>query len=281
MPGKSPVLATSYQGSVRVQVVPATAAAMPRTPTADRNRLALVVKAEPKVQWYYLQHLNLSGARDENNQRLEGIQVVKDQRSSDVLSSDLGASVYTGDTDSVPSNMPVVLQLGTRPVKFLKELHGNLEALVQSPRRAFWTIDKILEARGKTAQDEDGGSVKVLEVNRQEDGTVSLALQITGVGTMSRSAIRRGGGRRGRVNYSITNGSGVVGQLTLVDDKDNPYRQTRTVVRRMSVNGEAIVQEVEATFQIGPNAQASRLMLTGTKPTFIQVPFTVNDVKVP
>jgi hypothetical protein len=302
--GKSPVVATCYLGSVRVQAIAVKPArngsrrkqqlgprdivdeddsdyARPETTkNAGKPHLALVVKPEPKMAWYQLQHLGVASARDERNQAVVGAKALEDF-SQEVISSALEDAVSYRTVSPWPG-APVRIDLGHRPVKKLKELFGKIEAQVQSPPRPRWTMANILKAKGRTQRNEDGALIKVRDVRREQDGMVRILLEVS---TDASNGVMRGrGGRVRRIRFASIRGSTINAgdRFELLDNKGNSFLRYGTDYQEVSLNGNTFTQEIEVTFQPGTNqGQAAKLVLTGSRPTIITVPFTLRDIKTP
>src|SRR5262249_9208672 len=143
---------------------------------AGETSLALVVRPEPKVPWHFLQHLDVTSARDELNQAVKVSRVLEDRPLSEdpYALRQLARSSYISSlpADLPTPGVPVSVARGGDLGKVLKEMHGKIEAQVQGLPRALLTVDNILKAEGKSTQDEEGGTWKVTRVKEQGDGGV-------------------------------------------------------------------------------------------------------------
>jgi hypothetical protein len=291
--GKSPVLATSYLGAVRVQVIAGNTPGLVSGQGASAGNgarktkglpfVGLVVKPEPRMQWYQLQHLAISLARDENNHILKGARV-RDPRPQPDPDMEVYYASRLSTLGGIPlDGLPLVVRLGDHPVKGVKELRGKFEAGVQSPPRALLTIENILKAKGKIAGNDDGSTVKILDVHRQEDGSVRVCLEVssdsrTGLRRVRGLRVRRIGGTVAWGGSAMTSG----GQFELLDAKGNRFLRSGMAFQQLNLNGNTLTQGIDLTFQPGKNqAKAAKLVLTGSRPTIITVPFTLKDIKLP
>jgi hypothetical protein len=290
--GKSPVLSTVYLGAVRIQVIPANLATYGLRKKPGEPAVALVVRYEPKVQWYTLVHLGIGGARDENGQEVKAKKPLDDLPSpfddnpyGDVRIIASSSANWSSATRSPVQGIPVCFQAGDGSAKVIKELRGKIEARVQGLPRELMAIDNILKAEGKSAKDENGMTWKVAEVKENADSSVTIGVEVEGDRNAGRVILRGGRVRRvigGRVQFARSRTVPGLDQLALLDDKGRPFVRTNTGLRRADVNGRLLTMGWDITFQPDRSqGRPARLVLKDARPTIVTLPFTLKDIKLP
>ena len=141
--------------------------------------LALEVCTDPRLRCERVLRVRIDRAVDENGQPLA--QVTRNNTRNGVQVWSGGCRGYSRnygparfDARYVPFRLAATKETANR----LKELHGVLSMEVQTPPEAVVSMDNILKAGGKE-KTSGGAQLKVLTVDRQKDGQVTLRVQLT------------------------------------------------------------------------------------------------------
>src|SRR5262249_41139869 len=70
------------------------------------------------------------------------------------------------------------LNLGKKEAKKIKEFKGKLAVQSRTAPEAMITVDKILKAAGKTVKGAKGGSIKVIEAEKDGDGNYKITFEL-------------------------------------------------------------------------------------------------------
>jgi hypothetical protein len=290
--GRYDPLPTSRAGAVRVRAMP------PRTGIEGQAKgdgeylFALEVLPEPRLRWQGIVQVRVDRAVDEHGQLLRQLSTPDDPMAQ-FYGPNTVVLIDGGDISNVPSgkHTPVRLKQGQRPSKRLSELEGRVTAKVQTPPQPLMTVENILKAAGRTVHGPNGGSIKVLDVSRQQNGEVKLRVQIAS-GTASGIWVNRGFARRRAVwaaggrRMIITEDSGdqPAPTLALQDAKGHPFAMVGTQHMSVMRNWPAgeIVEEVELVFRPRDNQGApARFVYSGPRTVAIDIPFKLKDVALP
>jgi hypothetical protein len=193
----------------------------------------------------------------------------------------------------------VRLKLGEKQAKKLTELSGHIPVQVLAAPQALVTVDDVLKAVGKTVKGEGGGSLEVMAIEKQADGTYKVQFRMENppnfmpVNNFAPGAVQimpAGGG--GQIQIQVVNGAvrpGLVGGVNdnglpkLVDAKGQAY-QVVQIPQRMFRGGFGGVATQEITMVLrAPNGagEPARFVLSGQRPVTVQVPFTLHNVPLP
>jgi hypothetical protein len=187
--------------------------------------------------------------------------------------------------------------LRTRQAKLLKKFTGGLTAEIQTSPEALLTVDKVLQAAGKTVKGAKGGSLKVISVVKNKNGDYEIKFKLEKPpsvavdfnpwifgGAMRLGAI--GGPINMRIqingNVVIANGvtptCGVGPSLSLLDGKGNQF-----VLAGTSGRADLESSEMTLTFRPGKGniGAPEKFIYTAPRKVTVDVPFAFKDVKLP
>jgi hypothetical protein len=315
--GKPEDVPTCYSGAFRIRLkLNALNMAVPQPgqnakPAAKKTLFAqLEVRAEPKVKgWYLSGKPTLETATDDQGQKLTVFQP-EVPRGGPVRFGNPVPAIAPAGGRMAP--MPLwrgnnqqttylQLNLGEKEAKKIKVFKGKLAVQTQTAPAALITVDNILKAAGKTVKGAKGGSIKVLEAAKDEDGNYKVRFELErpagvsggvsyggfggGVVPAPRPApppakggnfqvqIQIGGGGRAGIGWA----SPGMGGLSLVDAKGKPF----LLVGATAQAGQGVKEQ---TLIFKPNkgqGEPAKFIFTGQRSVTVDIPFSFKDVKLP
>jgi len=180
--GRPEAQPTDYFGAVRIRAVTNVAAIL-GNPEEGTLLLGLQVSHEPKITWQGLIGLKIDKAIDDNDQRLGEAMAANGPIG-------IGGGAFPGGGIGVARPLvarrgygisqfvPVHLKKGEKASKSLKELSGTISAEVLAEPKTLITTDEVLKSAGKTFKGDDGGSIKIVSVDRDEDGQATVVFEL-------------------------------------------------------------------------------------------------------
>jgi hypothetical protein len=167
--GIAPTLPTFLAGAVRLRVLPVASAKV-----AGETGFWLEVTPECKIPWDGINRLRITRALDDHGQEL----VQEQPLLLDVPDPAMGAIWQPATRELLmpvrnARVLPVRLRAGKEASRALKSVQGTLGARVQVCE-ALLTVDDVLKATGQTFKGEEGATLKVEAVRRQEGGVIQL-----------------------------------------------------------------------------------------------------------
>jgi hypothetical protein len=290
----------------------------------------LEVRAEPKVKgWYIGGSPTLESAVDDKGQKLK-IFTPQVPRGGPVggaipgglpapAAQPLPAAGAAGGMRAMPvmpgmgwGNQQVSfmqLQLGEKEAKKLKEFKCKLPVRTTSAPEALITVDNILKAAGKTIKGAKGGSIKVIEADKDDDGNYKIRFELDrpqgvmggfgygfggggfGIGVPGGGPIRiqRGNGVQIQIQVGGPAGGAVGGKvigggafpnytgLSLVDAKGKALQLTG-----MSAKAGQGEKEMTLTFKpVAGQGKPAKFIFTGQRSISVDVPVSFKNVKLP
>jgi hypothetical protein len=242
----------------------------------------LEILPEPSLAWERVQTLHITRAVDDQGQVLEVTQMAP---AAEQLPSPYDEVFYGGYPGNASNNnggqrVPLRLALGRKPSASLKELTGVATIKMQTTSQAIATIDRILDANGKSAKGSDGSFLKVVEVKAEEGGKFRIHVKIDQPpeenpnpwGWGWRGMMWRGMGDSGEgADSSVSTGN-----LALFDARGNLIR---LVSKEQLPDDTGNNEEYHFVYQVPRGApEPAKLVLQGRRPVTIDVPFTLKDV---
>jgi hypothetical protein len=240
---------------------------------------------EPSLAWERVQTIRVTRAVDDQGQLLDVGHVTN---GAEPPPSDFDDMVfYSGDypgrtTHNGGQRVPLRLTLGRKSSKALKELSGVATIKMQTTTQAIATIDRVMEANGKSVKGSDGSFLKVVEVKAEEGGKVRIHVKIDqaqdenpnpwgGWGWRGMMWPGMGGGGENADSAVST------GNLVLFDARGNLVRLlSKEQIPDETGNGN---EEYYFVYQVPRGApEPAKLVLQGRRPVTIDVPFTLKDV---
>jgi hypothetical protein len=182
--------------------------------------------------------------------------------------------------NNLSKQVPILLQ-APKGVRKLREIHGHFAVEVLTPPQALITMEDILNAADKTVRGPDGGSLRVLEISRDDKGKVTLLVVLEKPPEprkpfvcMPLIFVPAGGAPDERQPIDVN----VVGKiLSLVNEKGEALRLV-VAEARASDGGKNGAVEYRLTFQPAGVREPAKLVYTGQRQTTIDVPFVLKDV---
>ena len=174
--GKPEVQPTDYRGAVRIRAVTNVATILGNAEEGT-ILLGLQVSPEPKITWQGLIALKIDKAIDDNDQKLT--ETMPPNGPIGIRGAGIAGQPVAGAAGVVPVGrmvnasvgqfIPVRLKKGEKASKALKELSGAISAEVLAEPKALITTDEVLNSAGKTFKGDDGGSIKIVSVDKNTD----------------------------------------------------------------------------------------------------------------
>jgi hypothetical protein len=309
--GKDQKLPTCYAGAVRIRALPAATEIPGVAKSKDEIQVILQATAEPKLQWRQAVGVRVEKALDDQDQNLAQVLVKADEAGNAV-------GVIGGFGPAMPiarplgwavgnNQVPVRLKKGEKDSKTLKQLKGSISAQVLTPAEAIMSVDKILKAKGESAKGDNGGSLKVLDAGKDDNGAVTVQVELElppdvvpaqGQPTFPNVAPGPGGpvpapapggpvppvppggpvpGRRIPLQPTYTGG---YQGLSLVDDKGVSL-PVRVTVSKTARTGNSFVTTLTLVYQPEKGqGDPAKLLFSGSRMVTVDVPFTLKDVPV-
>jgi len=283
--GKPERLPACRAGAVRIKVL------SPRIPLLGHARdegetlFGLEVEHEPQVQWQGVVGMRILKAIDDHGLNLAQPNLYV----GDAVSSPYEGMVvwtmegnYTTPQPKDPRQVPVHLRLPRYRPQKLRELSGIISAQVVSPPMPLITVPDLLKAVGRTVHGPDGHLLKVIDAKPLANGQIRLQVRTETRGPNFAGAPGMVFVRGGVVMESGGAHGGGPGNLALKDAKGRDYRLVKVEKQRWEEGPAGTNQEWTVVYQ-GPRnqAEAVRLVYTGTRTLVIDVPFTLKDVALP
>ena len=277
--GKAKALPTSYAGAVRIQALPPGGAPVDGMPVKEGEIVVnLHASAEPKFQSFGITNVRLDKATDDNDQGMSQAQV---ETPVDTPYAQPAPTVIVRPNPGVVmggTQASIRLKKGDKAAKSVKEMKGVVTASVITAPEAMITVDNILKAAGETVKHDDGGYVKVLEVTKDNDGTIKLKVEVEqppALGNVYPVLPPGGGLKRGGLRpYQPAGG---LGMLVLMDDKGTAIPSQISAVSQ-EVNDGLLKITYSLTCKPGEKQTAAKLVLNGSRTLTVEAPFTLKDV---
>jgi hypothetical protein len=297
--GEAPALPTFLAGALRVRLLP------PHVPVSvqylgDGEKVVpLEVTPEPGLSWHGVLSLHVTRAVDDRGQVLtqpaaylgDGGDMAMNPYGGMVIWDGSGYYNPYGNPGSDPRRVPVRLKTGDRPARQVKELHGTITALAQTPPEPLLEVDNVLKAAGQSVRGVRGGSLKVVAVNAEKDGQVKVEVQVQPPGQdVGDVPVAMGGigGRFFRINRAVMMMRGGIeapadpGTLELLDARGQPFERLDGAAQGRGNPGNGGPQTYELIFRPHPGqAEAARLVYSARRTVTLEVPFMLKDVPLP
>jgi hypothetical protein len=281
----------------------------------DRVEIDLEVAAEPKLKnWSLLGTPKIDQATDNRGQSLTRVlENHSVQEGAVAVGGFVGGNMaalmpYIEQNpyamSSYRQSVRVHFKRAARSADLLKKLMGSQAAELVTPPEALLAVDKILKAAAKTVEGPKGGSIKVLGVNKKDNGDYEIKFKLEKPPGVDAGAapfdawggVRLGGIGGGPINIQIQingnvgvvrgigmnmlppNGGGNNTGLALIDGKGNHFVLAGT----SGTLGQGAM-EMTLTFRHGKGkfGPPEKLVYTASRRVTLDVPFAFKDVKLP
>jgi hypothetical protein len=152
------------------------------TAPAGEVLLVLEITPEPKLQWLQTLALRVTKALDDQGQELKELSVAEISGPNPgpggfVAGPAVRPNVRLG-WDGTHQYSPIHLKKGEKSAKSLKELSGTVTAQLLTAPQALITADNVLKSSGKTFKGAEEGSIKIIDVSKGENGTVTVRFEM-------------------------------------------------------------------------------------------------------
>jgi hypothetical protein len=287
--GKARELPAHYAGSLRVAAQPADVAVAGQTKGAGEYLLGLDVAAEPSLRFQRPLGLRIDKAIDDQGQVLkqQPVSFSKPQANRGNPSMIINGVPYYPDdpaADAVTRQVPVKLGQGDKPARALKELSGTLVGLVYAAPQTLAAVDDVNQATGKVVQGAGGSWLKVLEVAKQEDGTVKVRFLVEtppkAAEDNSAVPINMNVMINGRKVSNTGSDEPLSGQnFELADAKGKLFEMVKATDTGKRAGS---ARELEVVYQPADGqGEPAKFTYVGRRSAIVEVPFTLKDVPLP
>jgi hypothetical protein len=194
--------------------------------------------------------------------------------------------------------VPVRLKLGEKKAKQLKELSGNIPVQMLAPPEAIITVENVLKAAGSKTQGKHGGEIEVVGIEKQANGEYKVQIRLQQPPNVNFNVMpapvqimpAQGGNAQIQIGIAPAQPGGgrvpavrnVYGLPMLVDAKGKEYELVAIPQQqyRGAANG-MVTREVTMVFRARQGqGEPAQLVLTGSRPVSVPVPFTLRDVSL-
>jgi hypothetical protein len=285
-------LPTHLAGALRIRALTPSPASASQPSTEGEALLCLEVRLEPRLQLQSVLAVRLDRVVDERGQsRTLPANIVAEAGALTAGSGPQVLLLWDGLSElptSFPGSTGCVLlrmRLPDRRSRRLAEMHGTVALQVQTAAETLVTVDQILQASGQAVRSDDGTTLKLLEVRRDEEGLLTLRIELTPPpwdlfvgGLPARIFLVEGGWWRGRGTQMPQPVH--ADQFLLLDGRGNKI--PRTSAGGPTANGSGTAWELTLEYQPGPDQQEpARLVYSGRRTPTLEVAFILRDVPLP
>lgn len=184
-----------------------------------------------------------------------------------------GDGVMGGGPKVNPRVVPVRLRTGDRQVGRLKVLEGVVVGETVIPNQPLATIDDLAKNTGLTVHAADGTKLTLVAFEVKSDGRVLMRVRTENPNVWNNvgAAVRMlAGGRNG------------IGQLKFFDAAGKPVRQPSIQESMQNDDGLTVTNENLYSFpRTDAAGRPTKLVLVGNKPMTLEVPFRLENVRLP
>ncbi|HEV3260092.1 MAG TPA: HEAT repeat domain-containing protein [Gemmataceae bacterium] len=285
--GKPEHIPTCLAGAVRVKVLSTRIPLLGHARDEGETLFGLEVDHEPQMQWQGVVGMRILKAIDDHGINLPQPNLYVGESASNPYEA-MGMVVWSMDGSysqpqpKDPRQVPVHLRLPRYRSKKLRQLSGVVSAQVVSPPMPLITVHDVLRAAGRTINGPDGHLIKVIDAKRQLNGQVRIQVRIDtrrpnfGGGP---AMMVMGGGMMAMESSPSSAGPG---NLALKDAQGRSFPLVKVEKQNWLPSPSGTSQESTLVYQAPRNqAEALKLVYTGTRSLVIDVPFTLKDVALP
>lgn len=295
--GKPVQLPTHHAGAARIRALPPDPALAGKSPTEIRFTLGLGLEAQ--LPLLRLINVRIDKALDDQGQTLESATTV----TAPPGPGDNTLPLFIGNAGGLPraimgtagqQPVPIKLKPSEKPSKLLKDLTGVLAVEVRTPPEPVMVVDNILKASGQLVKGKSGGSLKVHDVARQDDGSykIRVELQTPSDANANNAAMQLQGQGVIRIQVIRINGNVIGGNggwfdggdlgLSLVDAQGGKFQLAANPTRDFKFANNVVTHDATLHFKPNPGqGEPAKLLYTTTRPATIEIPFTLKDVPLP
>ncbi len=284
--GKPAALPMTLAGGVRIRVVPPDTT-LPHARKDDGEvQIGLDVVADGRVQCQKAVGLRVDRALDGDGRPLAQLASWFKAPSSGVAGrsgvtiNGLPVMPPPDEPEGLAARLAVVRlkTAGDRPPQKLRELTGTVVVQARTPQETLVSVPKVMEAAGRTVKGPHGGSVRIIEVVKDDDGRIRLKAQVEGVLRGLADIPPNPLGGTILVNGRRLGDEDLLSSLNfaLRDERGKAFRVLRAVstgVRTGAAHEYEFLYEAEAG-----QAEPARFEYSDRRTLFVEVPFALKDV---
>jgi hypothetical protein len=277
--GKSGAVPTDHVASLRVRGRTVNQIVLGAAVADDEVSLEMQFSVEPKAWVYRLVSFRLDKIIDDQGQTLKEADKA-DGKPGVRQSRPYGANLL----------VPLVLKRGAKPAKSLKEVKGSLTIEVITAPHPLISVDDFMKAAGKSFEDGEGGSLKVIDFTKNGDEikarvrlmppeSLKAAARAKGVLVKPPEEIERRikpEAARGAQAGPPTTDPDFAPGLAILDAKGKPV--DAEVKRVPLMGGEVGASEYTLIFDAPMEGQALKLVFSGSRLATIETAFQLKDV---
>ncbi len=283
----------SRSTAVRVLALPAKFPGSQIVRGAGQAVISLDVTPMPSVNWLDVLSIHVHKAEDETGRPVMTCQRPINMPTYDPYGNMWGGGMVFWDggynsnnrptTVFNPRVVPVILKTDDRGSKELKVLEGVVLGDATLKDAPLIVIDNLANAVSTTYAGSLGTQLTVTHFEKEKDGKWKLKVRIERVPQSTFLAIRRG-----RMNPNMfgwggmieSNGSGgLLKQLKFYDAKGKDVKQPSANGGNTMFDGMKQTEDCDFTFPAG--ASPVKMVMTGTKLVTVEIPFKLENVKLP
>jgi hypothetical protein len=284
--GNTLELPTCYAGALRLRALPDSSKVVTGARTPKETVIVLEVSVEPRMAWQYGEELRIDKATDENGKDLT---LVKPPAAPAPFVQP-GAAPAAPRLPTLPGSqanrIPVRFSIGEIPARAAKELKGVLIGRVVTQPTALITVPDVLDAAGKTVKGEKGGSIVILEAEKDKKGGVKVRLQLEPPPDVVDPATIPGPGMPGAfppggLPAGLPGAAREAAGLNLLDHRGKKF-QLANVSSKAAVNNGVVSREFTLVFQ--PQAgqgKPAKVVYEAARAASIEVQFKLGDIPLP
>jgi len=267
---------------------------VPQRPAGEVG-VTLEIPPEPRVQGFQITGSpQIDRAIDEHGQKLVVPMDPMPDPNAPFNGPGLGARAAYYYNPYMPRGhqAQVRLKAGEKQTKVLKELSGHLPVQMLAPPQDLISVTDVLKSAGKTVKGVSGGSLEVVAIDKQDDGTYKVQFRLEAPPNQVLAPfpgnvqfIQPNG--QVQIQIQVVNGArrlstttSTTGLPSLVDAKGKAFQLVQIPQRafRAAFNGPA-TQELTMVFRPQDGqGEPARLVLSGQRPVTVPVPFVLRDV---
>jgi hypothetical protein len=280
--GKSQPAPTCITGALRIRALPGESRMMVQ-PNNDRDAIfSLEVTSEPGMELLRVLAPRITRAEDDKGTALRCMPPPDEPAGNMyeemiIVNQDI-AGVTPGASASCTTART---RLRDPSAKQLNVLCGSMVVEVRTSPGPLVTVEDIGKAAGKSFESADGGRLKVTEVKHTDaELTVKVSVDVPNMMGPRNFAWAMARGRRLGIEPQVAASDDTVG-LSLYDASGKRFPGLVKMEDVVAPGAANILNDYTLTYKLEKGQQPTRLVLTGRRNVFIDVPFALKDVPLP
>lgn len=190
--------------------------------------------------------------------------------------SDDGYATGGASPNANPRLVPVAIRTNDRAVKVLRKFEGAVLGEIHTPNSPIITVENLEKAVGVVKSGPMQSNFTLQEAKVQKDGSTVVKIKHE---TLTGWAIAQ---MKGNMNWNGNNDNpnDVIAKIKYYDADGKEIKAPNT--EGSNYNGDGFRQSIEFTVRFPKGTKApAKIVLTGTKITPVEVPFSLVNVSVP